>query len=182
MPHGGHEIHPKTFQVLPPKRPKRHLRGAQEHLGPSQESPKSLPKPPLERSSGTLWRHKALLVGVGSLWPSFWSPRGLLYLILYTCSTLSSRFSSLLNSLFSVSYLFSFVPFIVSSLSSPLSSLCSLLSSLFALRSSVYPAARTTSFSCSLSLTMFENSFPNSKHTVSIFRGAAGMRAALEYI
>ena len=63
-----------------------------------------------------------------------------------------------------------------------LSSLFSLLSSLFSLRSSVSPAARTTSSSCFLSLTMFETSFQNSKLTVPIFSGAAGMRAALELV
>ena len=41
------------------------------------------------------------------------------------------------GSLFSISSLFSFVPFILSSLSSPLSSLSSLLSSLFSLCSSL---------------------------------------------
>ena len=161
-----------------PKHPKRYPRGAQEHSGPSQESPKSLPKPPLERSWGTLWRHKGLLG-----W--FWKPQAFILEpqgphLLHFAYFFEPLFSLLFSLKFSLLHLFSLLvcPFYL--VFSLLSSLFSLLSSLFSLRSSVYPAARTTSFSCFLSLTMFETSFQNSKLTVSIFSGAAGMRAALE--
>ena len=161
-----------------PKHPQSYPRGAQEHSGPSQESPKSLPKPPLERSWGTLWRHKSLLG-----W--FWKPQAFIlepqgpHFFHFAC-IFEPLFSLLFSLKFSLLHLFSLLvcPFYL--VFSLLSSLFSLLSSLFSLRSSVFPAARTTSFSCFLSLTMFETSFQNSKLTVSIFSGAARMRAALK--
>ena len=118
-----------------PKHPKRYPRGAQERSGPSQESLKRLPEPPLERSWGTLWRHKSLLG-----W--FWKPQAF---ILEPQGLHLPHFAYFFEPLFSLLFslnifllhLFSFLvcPFYL--VFSLLSSLFSLLSSLFSLRSSL---------------------------------------------
>ena len=64
----GLKNHLKTGYATRPSTPKRCPRAAQERSGASQESPKSLPKPPLGRSAGTLRRPKGVLG-----W--FWEPR-----------------------------------------------------------------------------------------------------------
>ena len=126
-------------------------------MGPSQESPKSFPKPRLQRFWGTLWRHKGLLG-----W--FWKPQSFILEfqgpdLPYFVYLFEPLFSLLFSLKLSLLRLFSLLvcPFYL--VFSLLSSLFSLLSSLFSLRSSVFPAARTTSFYCFLSLTMFETSF-----------------------
>ena len=107
----GHENQPQTVEMTSPSTPKgppEEPRSAQERSGAPQESPTSLPKPPLKQSEGPLGVQTASWGGLGSLGASFLSPQGLFFLmiltfpeplfsLLFLCSLLFSPFYQTLS-------------------------------------------------------------------------------------